>query len=163
VSFGPGENRELYRPLNQSGDYTPGERGCHKGHMQYLNVPNPQPNRRYYWARTDPRSIPKIKSRGWRFVTKEEPEWSGNIDYDDVVGAGLDTTVTRNDIALCWMSEEQYRRMREQVDQLWDGTGGDGSSEVMERGRPLQEAYGCGEPIYFRGAGHGFRHIEHEQ
>jgi hypothetical protein len=162
VTIGVGEDNALYRPLDQSGNYTPGARGCHRGHMESLNVINPQPGMHYWYARTDPSSLDRAERRGWEFVKLTDPERMGEEKRPDRVAAGLDTTLTRNDIVLCRMPDSRYRKLREQIAQLTEGTGGDGSSEFMERGRPLQEAYGRGEPIYFRGAGHGFRHVEHK-
>jgi hypothetical protein len=160
MTISVGEDNKLYRPLDQKGDYTPGARGCHRGHMECLNVHNAQPGFHYWYARTDTSSLDRAEQRGWEFVKLTDPERMGEEKAQDRVAAGLDTTLTRNDIVLCRMPESRYRKLREQIEQLTEGkTGSDGSSEFMERGR---EAYGHGEPVYFRGAGHGFRHIEHK-
>ena len=159
MSIEAGEDRALYRPLNSEGNYTEGSVGCHRGHMEYLNVPNPQPGRHYYWVSTDPKRIRKAKIQGWTFVTKEDPEWSGNEQYNDVIAAGLDTSVTRNDIALCWMSEEKYRERQAALVARQESERGDTSAaEYLEKGRPFEEQYGQG--IYFKVPGHGIRRSE---
>jgi len=160
MTVGVGEPNELYRPLDQSGNYTHGARGCHRGHMQQLNVRNAQPGFRYYYVRTDASSLDRAETRGWEFVKLSDPERMGEERRADRKAAGLDSTMTRNDIVLCRMPEERYRKLREQIDQLTEGRGGDVSAEYLERGRPLQEAYG-GKAIYFKEPGHGFRHVEH--
>ena len=158
MSISAGENREDYRPLRQDGNYSEDAIGTHRGHMQYLNVSNAQPDRHYYWTLTHAKSIKKTKAQGWTFITKNDPEWSGNESYSDVIGAGLDTTVTRNEIALCWMPESKYKERQERMKALLDQQQGDTSAEYLEKGRPLQEVYGQG--IYIKGPGHGFRHSE---
>jgi hypothetical protein len=153
-----GDNRELYRPLRQDGNWEEEAIGSHKGHMSYLNVHNAQPGRHYYWTLTNPKAIRRAKSQGWIFITKEDPEWSGNETYNDVIGAGLDTTVTRNEIALCWMPEGKYKERQEARRRILEEQQGDTSAEYLEKGRPLQEIYGQG--IYFKRHDHGFRRSE---
>jgi hypothetical protein len=144
----------MYRPLVQ-GNYTPNAVGCHRGHMQYLNVHNPQPGRHYYWTLTNPKDIRRAKTMGWTFITQQDPEWSGNEQYSDVIAAGLDTTVTRNELALCYMTEKQYATRQEYLEKLHAQQRSDSSAEYLEKGRPLQEMYG--PEVYFKGPGHGFR------
>ena len=160
MSIGVGESREVMRPLDQSGNYSPGARGCHRGHMEVLNVKNAKPGFHYYYARTDPSSIERSLRRGWEFVKLTDPERMGEEKRADLAAAGLDATMTRNDIVLCRMPDSRYRELREQINRLSEGTRSDGSSEYLERGRSLQETHGQGEPIYFKSRGHGFRHIE---
>ena len=159
MSIGVGEDREVMRPLDHDGNYSPGARGCHRGHMEVLNVQNAKPGYRYYYPRTDPSSIQRALRRGWEPVKLTDPERMGEEKRADLAAAGLDSTMTRTDIVLCRMPDARYRELREQLDQLSEGTKSDGSSEYLERGRSLQETHGQGEPIYFRSAGHGFRHI----
>lgn len=158
MAISAGEDRSLYRPLNPDGNYTEGSVGCHRGHMQHLNVPNPQGGRHYYWTLTSPKSIRRTKTQGWTFITKEDPEWSGNERYDDVIAAGLDTTVTRNELALCWMPEDKYGERQAALVARQEDQRGDTSAEYLEKGRPLQEVYGPN--IYFKVPGHGFRRSE---
>ena len=158
MSIRVGEDREMYRPLNPDGNYTEGSVGCHRGHMEYLNVPNPQPGRHYYWALTHPKAIRRVKQQGWIFVGNEDPEYSGNEQYSDVIAAGLDTSVTRNEIALCWMPESKYRERQQALVERQAERRGDTSAEYLEKGRSLQEIYG--RSIYFKGPGHGYRHSE---
>ena len=154
-----GTDRAAYRPLRNDGNYSEGAVGCHRGHMEYLNVPNPQPGRHYYWTTTDPKSIQRIKAQGWIFVTKDDPEWSGNQRYDDVIAANLDTTVTRNDVALCWMPKERYRaRQAALVERQERSRGDDASAEYLEKGRRFEATYG--RDVYFKQRGHGIRHSE---
>ena len=155
-----GESREVMRPLDHKGDYTPGARGCHRGHMEVLNVPNARPGHRYYYHRTDPSSIQRALRRGWEPVRMDDPERMGEEKRADLAAAGLDSTLTRNDIVLCRMPDWRYREQREQLDKLSEGGRSDGSSEYLERGRSLQERVGSSEPLYFRSPGHGFRHTE---
>ncbi len=154
-----GDEHALMRPLDPEGNYTPGSRGCHKGHMESLNVKNPQPGYHYYYIRTDSSSLDRAETRGWELVKLSDPERMGEEKRADRVAAGLDTSLRRNDIVLCRMPEPRYREMRERMNQLAEGTRDDGSSEYLERGRSLQERVGAREPLYFKSAGHGFRHI----
>jgi hypothetical protein len=158
MSIRAGESRELYRPLRPDGNWSDEAIGSHKGHMSYLNVNNAQPGRHYYWTLTHPKAIRRAKAQGWTFITKDDPEWSGNEQYNDVIAAGLDTTVTRNEIALCWMPEGKYKERQELRRKILEEQQGDTSVEYLEKGRPLQEMYGQG--IYIKGPGHGFRHSE---
>lgn len=154
-----GEDQKLYRPLDNKGNYTQGAVGCHRGHMEVLNVRNPKPGFRYYYIRTDPSSVRRAQQRGWQPVSKTDPERMGEEEQADLVAAGLDTTLTRNDIVLCRMPEERYRTWRAQMNQRSEGMQGDGSADYMEKGRPLQEIYG--KDVYFKAPGHGLRHSEH--
>jgi hypothetical protein len=159
MSIGVGESREVMRPLDQSGNYTQGARGCHRGHMESLNVKYAKPGFTYYYARTDPSSIERALNRGWVPVRLDDPERMGEEKRADLAAAGLDSTLTRNDIVLCRMPDSRYRELRERLNQLSEGTRGDGSSEYLERGRSLQETHGQGQPVYFKAGGHGYRHI----
>ena len=154
-----GEEQALTRPLDQEGNYTKGAVGCHRGHMEVLNVRNPRPGFRYYYIRTDPSSVRRATRRGWQPVSKADPERMGEEDNSDLVAAGLDTTLTRNDIVLCRMPEDRYREWRAQMDRRSEGMQGDSAAAYLEKGRPLQEVYGDG--VYFKAAGHGLRHSEH--
>ncbi len=154
-----GEKQDLMRPQDQQGNYTKGAVGCHKGHMEVLNVRNAKPGFRYYYPRTEPSSVRRALRQGWQPVSKTDPERMGEEEAPDLVAAGLDTTLTRNDIVLCRMPEERYREWRAQIDRRSEGTRGDSAAEYLEKGRPLQEAYG--NDVYFKATGHGLRHSEH--
>ena len=163
MSIGAGEDQSLYRPLDHKGNYTPGAVGCHKGHMECLNVQNAQPGYVYYYIRTDSGSVRTALRRGWEPVKLADPERMGDEKELDLAAAGLDSSLTRNDIVLCRMPEARYREWREQLNRLSEGTGDDYSSEYLEKGRSLQEATASADPLYFKGAGHGFRQIEHKR
>jgi hypothetical protein len=154
-----GDSRDLYRPIDQKGNYSEGAFGCHRGHMEVLNVRNAQPGFRYYYIRTDASSIQRALRRGWEPCRLDSPERLGEEHFPDLKAAGLDTSLTRNDIVLCRMPESRYREWREQLNKLSDNAEQDGSAEYMEKGRPLQEAFG--KEIYFQGPGHGLRRSEH--
>ena len=161
MAINSGVDRALYRPLRPDGNYTEGSVGCHRGHMEYLNVPNPQPGRHYYWANvSDPKKLQRIKAQGWSFIGKNDPEWSGNQRYDDIIAAGLDTTVTRNEIALCWMPTEKYRARQAALVARQDRQRGmdSASAEYLEKGKRLEATYG--QDVYFKERGHGIRHSE---
>ena len=49
MSIDDGGQRALYRPLNQEGHYSGDAHGCHRGHMEVLNVRNARPGFRYYY------------------------------------------------------------------------------------------------------------------
>ena len=163
MSIEIGEDRALYRPLDQKGNYTPGAVGCHRGHMESLNVHNARPGYRYYYVRTDQSSLDRAMRRGWELVKLTDPERRGEERTPDLVAAGLDSNLKRNDIVLCRMPESRYREWREQLNKFSDDGAADTSSEYLERGRSLQEATGSADPLYFRGTGHGFRHIEQKR
>ena len=158
MAIGVGEKRELYRPLNHEGNYSADAKGCHRGHMSVLNVVNSKPGFRYWYSRTDPSSIRRAVAFGWQPVSMQDPERMGEEQQPDLVAAGLDTSLSRNDIVLCRMPEARYRERRKNLDELAEGQRTDSAAEYLEKGRPLQETYG--EAVYFRGPGHGFRHSE---
>lgn len=151
-----GNRLDLSKPLDQEGNFTRGSIGCHRGHMEALNVKNARPGHHYYYFRTDSSSLDRAELQGWDFVKLTDPEKMGQETRSDRVAAGLDSTQTRNDIVLCRMPDERYSVHRAQIDQRSDGMRGDSAAEFMEKGRPLQDAYG--EQVYFKSAGHGFRH-----
>jgi hypothetical protein len=91
---------------------------------------------------------------GWQIVSKQDPERLGEEEMPDLVAAGLDASLMRNDIVLCRMPDARYRERRKQLDQLSEGQRTDSAAEYLEKGRPLQEIYG--EQVYFKAAGHGF-------
>ena len=160
MAINAGTDRAMFRPLRPDGNYTKGSVGCHRGHMEYLNVPNPQPNRHYYWTTTDPKSINRVKAQGWNFVTKDDPEWSGNQRYDDVIAANLDTTVVRNEIALCLMPLDRYRDRQAALVARQDRQRGveSASAEYLDKGKRLEATFG--RDVYFKERGHGIRHSE---
>ena len=159
MAINAGEEIKLHRPLDQKGNYTTGAVGCHRGHMEMLNVRNPQPGMRYYYWRTDESSRLKADLRGWEPCKLTDPERMGELKASDWAAAGIDSSVQRRDIVLCRMPDERYRVWRKQQDMLSEGTQGDSAAEYLEEGRPLQEVYGPG--IYFKAQGHGLRHSEH--
>jgi len=154
-----GQDQALFRPLDQQGNYTTGAVGCHRGHMEVLNVRNPKPGFRYYYHRTDESSRRRATMRGWDPVKITDPERMGEEKAADWKAAGIDSNVQRNDIVLCRMPEARYRELIERQDKLSASKQGDSAAEYLEEGRPLQELYGQG--IYFKAPGHGFRHSEH--
>jgi len=159
VSISIGQRQDIFKPLDQDGNFTRDALGCHRGHMEVLNVRNPRPGFRYYYPRTDPSSMRRALRRGWQPCKLTDPERLGEEESPDLVGTGLDTSLQRQDIILCRMPEERYRAQRAEIDALSERMQGDESAaEFLEKGRAFEGAYG---QVYFKDRSHGFRHSEH--
>lgn len=127
MALGGGGNRQWLAPLdyesNQTGYDSPdGARivGGHSGFYAGLNVANPRPGFSYQWIRSDPRDVFLARQRGWQVVNtsdEDSPAYAQGLyqDDDSDTPTPLDTTGVFQDVVMVRISDENLRRIQNEI------------------------------------------------
>lgn len=110
----PGDDYSFYEPLEQRED----EIGSHQANFRALNVFNPQPGWRYYWAHYSKRDnfselTRFIDHEGWQPVLEGEPEYGTSRTHSFLTSQpNADRLKLFGDVCLIKIQEERYRELQ---------------------------------------------------
>lgn len=144
--------------------YGPGSTiGNHRGSYEALNVGNPRPNARYYWATDDSRNQSEILRKlnsGWEIVQNDDPELFGAKRLPEGVQKWTGGPRAFQDVILMRINQSEYDRQQAERLAVYRERfrGIIAGEELLEKGEALasqMRGNTSGAPIYVRRPSHG--------
>lgn len=125
--------------------------GTHRDHSEALNIPNPEPGM-HYWhcARTQDQVMSAI-NRGWQVSHRAE-----RLSETDLArGLPLDTTVSRQDVILLEIDDENYRKFKARKLEAQRRKSIEGATEdYLSHNANVARYAGTGRAVYYKAPGH---------